>query len=95
MTEIPSLADKIDIVYMKVQDTNTGKIYQKPFMKIIYADDKEVLIQLRNDINITDFSRLLVSALDYNIVSTSFEFSKGKQVADEAKEEVENKEIEE
>lgn len=80
-------ASKIEVVYMSVQD-NSGKTFQKPYMKISEFEGDEVYIQLRNDLNVAEFSRLLMSGLDYNVVSTSAEFAplKNSEVENENKE---------
>lgn len=67
-------ASKIEVVLMPVQN-DAGKAYQKPYIKVTTFDGDEVYTQLRNDLNIAEFSRYLVAGLDYNTVSVAAEFA--------------------
>jgi len=67
-------ASQVEVVYMSVENSQ-GKTYQKPYMHITDFNNKEVYIQLRDDLNVPEFSRILIAALDYNTVSVAAKFA--------------------
>lgn len=71
-------ASQVEVVYMPVEN-NQGKTYQKPYMRITDFNNKEVYIQLKDNLNVPEFSRILVSALDYNTISVAAKFAPVKE----------------
>lgn len=71
-------ASQVEVVYMSVEN-GQGKVYQKPYMRIVDFNNKEVYIQLRDDLNVPEFSRILISALDYNTISVAARFASMKE----------------
>lgn len=72
-------ASQVEIIRIPVED-DSGKVYQKPYMRIVDFSNEETYIQLRNDLNVTEFSRILISALDYNTISVAAKFAPLKEV---------------
>lgn len=71
-------ASQVEVVYMPVENSQ-GKSYQKPYMRITDFNNEEIYIQLRDDLNVPEFSRILVSALDYNTISVAAKFAPLKE----------------
>lgn len=70
---------KIDVIYIPVRD-NQGRSYQKPYLQITDTSNDSAAIPLRDDVNVVEFTRILMSVLDYNVISTSASFAIPEEV---------------